>query len=358
LSRNESVDALRKKIDQIDETLLELLNERASLAVEIGHQKRLNNEEIYVPSREKQVLDRLAQLSRGPLSEAAIRSVFRQVIGSCRSLELPLKIAFFGVEASYSHLAARERFGATAAFVPTTTISEVFQDVTQRRADYGVVPVENSTEGVVAHTLDLLVDSDLQICGEIFLDIHHHLLSKSGRKEEIKKVVSHSHALAQCRQWLALHLPRIAVEAVASTAHAAMMAAEDDGLAAIASNLAGEIYGLGLVASNIEDQSNNITRFLAIGYSESKPGVKDKTSLVFSVKDEPGILYRMLEPFAASSINLSKIESRPIKNKPWEYMFFLDLKGHKEEPRVKQAIQQLEEKSVFLKVLGSYPSEI
>jgi chorismate mutase/prephenate dehydratase len=358
LSRNESVDALRKKIDQIDEKIVELLNERASVAVDIGHQKRLNNEEIYVPSREKQVLDRLTRLSRGPLSEAAIRSVFRQVIGSCRSLESPLKIAFFGVEATYSHLAARERFGATATFVPTTTISEVFQEVTQRRADYGVVPVENSTEGVVAHTLDLLVDSDLQICGEIFLDIHHHLLSKSGRREDVGKIVSHSQALAQCRQWLALHLPHVAVEPVASTAHAAMMAVEDKSLAAIASSLAGEIYELEPVAVNIEDQRNNITRFLTIGYTDSKPGIKDKTSLVFSVKDEPGILYRMLEPFAASSINLSKIESRPIKNKPWEYMFFLDLKGHKEEPRVKQAIQQLEQNSVFLKILGSYPSEV
>jgi len=358
LSRNESVDVLRSKIDQIDEKLLELLNERASVAVDIGHHKRLNNQEIYVPGREKQVVDRLAQLNRGPLSEAAIRSVFRQVIGSCRSLESPLKIAFFGVEASYSHLAARERFGATATFVPTTTISEVFQEVTQRRADYGVVPVENSTEGVVAHTLDLLVDSDLQICAELFLDIHHYLLSRSGRKEEIRKIVSHAQALAQCRQWLALHLPAVQVEPVASTAHAALLAAQDDTLAAVASSLAGEIYGLELVAANIEDQSNNITRFLVIGYTDSNPGIKDKTSLVFSVKDEPGILYRMLEPFAASSINLSKIESRPIKNKPWEYMFFLDLKGHKEEPRVKQAIEQLKRTSVFLKVLGSYPSEV
>jgi chorismate mutase / prephenate dehydratase len=358
LSRNESVDALRKKIDQIDEKIIGLLNDRASIALRIGHNKRLNNEEIYVPSREKEILHRLTQLSRGPLSEQAIRSVFSEVIAACRSLESPLKIAFFGVEASYSHLAAREKFGATATFVPTVSIDDVFQEVRQRRAACGVVPIENSTEGIVAHTLDLLVDSELQICGEIFLDIHHNLLSRSGRSEDIQKVVSHSQALAQCRHWLARRLPNVVVEPVASTAHAAMLATADNTLAAISSKLAAETYDLQIVAANIEDQSNNITRFLVIGDKESSRSDNDKTSLVFSVKDQPGILYRMLEPFAKSRINLSKIESRPIKNKPWEYMFFLDLKGHKKEPRVKRAITDLESNSVFLKVLGSYPSGV
>jgi chorismate mutase/prephenate dehydratase len=358
LSRNESVDALRKKIDQIDEKIIGLLNDRACIALRIGHNKKLNNEEIYVPSREKEILHRLTQLSRGPLSEQAIRSVFSEVIAACRSLESPLKIAFFGVDASYSHLAAREKFGATATCVPTVCIAEVFQEVRQRRAAYGVVPIENSTEGIVAHTLDLLVDSELQICAEIFLDIHHNLLSSSGRCEDIQKIVSHPQALAQCRQWLGRHLGNVAVEEVASTAHAAMMAAGDGKLGAISSSLAGEIYDLQIVAANIEDQSNNITRFLVIGDKDSSPSENDKTSLVFSVKDQPGILYRMLEPFAKSRINLSKIESRPIKNKPWEYMFFLDLKGHKQEPRVKRAIKELEMNSIFLKVLGSYPSGV
>jgi len=358
LSGNESVDALRKKIDQIDEKILELLNDRASIALTIGHSKRLNNEEIYVPGREKEILDRLAQLSRGPLSEQATRSVFREVIAACRSLESPLKIAFFGVEASYSHLAAREKFGATPTFVSTVSIAEVFQEVQQGRAAYGVVPIENSTEGIVAHTLDLLVESELKICAEIFLDIHHHLLSKSGRVEDVRKIVSHPQALAQCRQWIARHLRAAEVAEVASTAHAALMAANDSTLAAISSGLAREIYDLQVIAASIEDQSNNITRFLVIGNKDSIPSENDKTSLAFSVKDEPGILYRMLEPFAKSGINLSKIESRPIKSKPWEYMFFLDLKGHKEEPRVRGAIQQLEARSVFLKILGSYPSGV
>jgi len=358
LSRNESVDALRKKIDQIDEKVVRLLNDRASVALRIGHNKTLNNEAIYVPSREKEILHRVSQLSRGPLSEQAIRSVFREVIGACRSLEAPLKIAFFGVEASYSHLAAREKFGPAATFLSTASIGEVFQEVRQGRASFGVVPIENSTEGVVAHTLDLLVESELQIAAEIFLDIHHNLLSQSGRSEDLQRIASHPQALAQCRNWLARHVSNAALEEVASTAHAAVMAAGDPTVGAISSSLAGEIYELQVVAANIEDQSNNITRFLVIGDKDSKPSSNDKTSLVFSVRDQPGVLHRMLDPFAKSRINLSKIESRPIKNKPWEYLFFLDLKGHKEEPRVRKAIKELEANCIFLKILGSYPSGV
>jgi chorismate mutase/prephenate dehydratase len=232
----------------------------------------------------------------------------------------------------------------------------VFQEVTQDRAAFGVVPIENSTEGVVAHTLDCLVESDLQICAEIFLDIHHNLLSKSGRAEDVRRIISHPQALAQCRGWLSAHFPKITVEEVASTAHAAIAAANDGTTAAISSALAKEVYGLAAVASNIEDRSNNITRFLAIGKLHTKPSGDDKTSLVFSAKDKPGVLHQMLQPFARSRINLSKIESRPIKNKPWEYLFFLDLRGHREQPAVKKAIAELEKNCVFCKILGSYPS--
>lgn len=358
LSRKESVDALRKKIDQIDEKVVALLNDRASLALRIGHSKRLNHEGIYAPSREQEILHRVAQLSRGPLSQQAIRSVFREVIGVCRSLESPLKVAFFGAEATYTHLAAREKFGSIATLLPTVSISEVFQEVRQGRVSFGVVPIENSTEGVVGQTLDLLVESDLRICAEVFLDVHHNLLSRSGRMEDIEKIISHPQALGQCRHWLAAHFPKVDVEEVGSTAHAAMMAAQDAKLGAISSSLAREVYDLQVVAENIEDQSNNITRFLIIGHDDSKPSRDDKTSLVFSVKDEPGILHRMLEPFAKSRINLTKIESRPLKNKPWEYMFFIDFRGHKEEGGVKRAIKKLERSCLFLKVLGSYPSGI
>ena len=356
MNRIESVDALRKKIDQVDEKIVRLLNDRASLAQKIGHHKRLTNQEIYVPGREQEILRRVSEINRGPLAAPAVQSVFQEVIAACRSLEAPLKVAFFGAEASYSHLAARRKFGANAELLPTASIAEVFQDVARGRVSFGVVPIENSTEGVVAYTLDLLVDSRLQICAESFLAIHHNLLSRGGRSEEIKKIVSHPQALAQCRGWLGRHFPKAELEEVPSTSHAASTAAQNGSIAAVSSSLAAEIYDLKIIAANIEDQSHNITRFLVIGDQEAKPSRRDKTSLAFSVKDEPGILHRMLRPFASRRINLCKIESRPIKNKPWEYMFFLDLNGHRSEPRVKSALGQLERHCVFFKILGSYPS--
>lgn len=358
MSRNETVDALRKKIDQIDEKIVALLNDRASLAQKIGHTKNLNNQEVYVPNREKEILHRVSRLSRGPLSEHAIHCIFREVISAARSLEEPLRIAYLGPEATFTHLAAREKFGSTATLLPAASIGEVFQEVSQERVSFGVVPIENSTEGVVAHTLDSLVESDVKICAELFLDIHHYLLSRTGRAEDIQRIVSHPQALAQCRGWLARNFQSVRAEEVASTAQAAMMAAVDPTLGAVSSSLAKEVYDLQVVAANIEDHSHNITRFLVIGVKESQPSGDDKTSLVFSVKDQPGILHRMLQPFARSRINLTKIESRPLKNKPWEYMFFVDLKGHKEESRVKRALQHLEKNCLFIKILGSYPGGI
>ena len=356
MSRNESVDVLRKKIDQIDEKIVNLLNARASLAQHIGHNKSLSSQEVYVPNREKEILQQVSELNRGPLPTDAIRSVFREIISGCRSLEARLNVAFFGAEATYSHLAAKEKFGSSSDLRPTASITEVFQEVSQDRASFGVVPIENSTEGVVAHTLDCLVESDLQICAEVYLDIHHHLLSKTGKADDVRRILSHPQALAQCRGWLTAHFPRITVEEVASTAHGAIAAANDSNIAAISSALAKEVYNLSAVASNIEDHSNNITRFVVIGKLLTKACGDDKTSLVFSAKDKPGVLFQMLQPFARSRINLSKIESRPMKNKPWEYLFFLDLRGHRDQPVVKRAMAELEKNCVFLKVLGSYAS--
>jgi len=356
LSRNESVDVLRQKIDQIDSKLVALLNERASLAQRIGQTKSLNSQAVYVPHREKEVLERVRDLNRGPLSAQAVAAVFREIISGCRSLEAPLDVAFFGAEATYTHLAAREKFGSSANLRPTASIPEVFQEVVQGRAAFGVVPIENSTEGAVTHTFDCLVESDLQICAEIYLDIHHNLLSRSGRESDVRRILSHPQALAQCRGWLARRFPSIPVDEVASTAHAAIRAAEDESVAAISSALAKEVYGLETVAANIEDQSNNITRFVVIGKLRTRPSGDDKTSLVFSVQDKPGVLHQMLQPFARSRINLTKIESRPIKNKPWEYVFFLDMRGHREQSAVKKAIAGLEKHCLFLKILGSYPS--
>jgi chorismate mutase / prephenate dehydratase len=356
LSRNESVDVLRKKIDQIDEKVVALLNDRASLAQKIGRHKSQNHQDIYVPHREKQILQRLSRLSQGPLPEHSIRAIFREVVSACRSVEAPLKVAFFGAEATYSHLAAREKFGSTVTLLPTASISEVFGEVSQKRVSFGVVPIENSTEGVVAHTLDVIVDSELKICAEIYLVIHHHLLSRTGRAQDLKRIVSHPQALAQCRLWLTRHFPDAKLDEVASTAHAAMIAADDESAGAISSALAKEVYDLQLIAANIEDHSSNITRFLVIGDQDTVPSGADKTSLVFSAKDKPGVLHRMLQPFARGRINLTKIESRPIKNKPWEYMFFIDFKGHQKESRIRRAIQTLESSADFLKILGSYPS--
>jgi chorismate mutase / prephenate dehydratase len=356
LSRNESVDVLRKKIDQIDETVVGLLNDRAALAQRIGRAKSQDNQEVYVPHREKEVLQRASRLSRGPLPDRSIRSIFREIVSACRSVEAPLRVVFFGAEAAFTHLAAREKFGSAAIFLPSASIAEVFQEVNQGRASFGVVPIENSTEGVIAHTLDLLVELNLKICSEIYLNIHQNLLSLTGRAGDVQKIISHPQALAQCRRWLAAHFPRVDLEEVASTAHAAMMAAGDKKLGAVSNALAREVYKLKLVAANIEDEANNITRFVVVGSQEPPPSGDDKTSIVFSVKDQPGILHRMLQPFAKSEINLTKIESRPKKNKPWEYLFFIDCKGHREENRLKKAIQSVEKNCEFLKVLGSYPS--
>src|SRR6185503_8563892 len=344
------------KIDQIDEKIVSLLNDRASLAQKIGRSKSVNHQEVYAPHREKEVLERVCELNHGPLSAQVIGAVFREIISGCRGLEGPLNVSFFGAEATYTHLAAREKFGSAATLRSTASISEVFQEVSQGRAAFGVVPIENSTEGVVAHTLDQLVESDLQISAEIFQDIHHHLLSRSGKAENVQRIISHPQALAQCRDWLARHFPSVPVEEVASTAHAAIKAAGDASLAAISSAMAKEVYDLQSVAANIEDQGTNITRFLVIGKTSAAPSGDDKTSLVFSVQDKPGVLHRMLQPFARSRINLTKIESRPIKKRPWEYLFFLDLRGHREQAAVKKAIAALEKNCSFLKVMGSYPS--
>ena len=358
MSRKESVDGLRKKIDQVDEKIVELLNERASLARKIGQTKSLARQEVFVPSREQAIFQRISALNRGPLPEQSVHSIYREILSASRSLEAPINVAYFGPEATFTHMAARERFGSSSVFVAMAGIADVFQEVNQGRASYGVVPIENSTEGVVTHTLDMLVEADVKICAEVFLEVHHYLLSRSGKAEEIQQIISHPQALAQCRRWLASHCPNIRVNEVASTAQAAQMAAIDPNLAAVASSLAKELYELEVVEANIEDNTTNITRFLVIGGRTPSPSGQDKTSIVCSVKDEVGVLHRMLDPFARNRINLTKIESRPLKHKPWEYLFFLDLEGHIEEPRIQRAIKKLEKMCLFIKILGSYPCAV
>jgi len=350
-----TIDQLRASIDRIDDRIVELLNERARVVLDVGRLKSGGNMEFHVPGRERQIYERLLGGNPGPFPNDALRSIYREVISACLALESPMKVAFLGPKATFSHLATMQQFGLSAELVPLKSISAVFEEVEKGKALYGVVPVENSTEGVVSHTLDMFVESGLQITAEILLEVHHDLLSRTGRMEDVKKVYSHAQPIAQCRQWLDSNLPSIPTVDVASTAVAAQIASEDYTAAAIASELAASLYDLKVVRSRIEDQVNNFTRFLVIARKGCDRSGNDKTSVLFSIKDQPGILCRMLEPFAKRGINLSKIESRPFKSKAWEYIFFLDMFGHISDPDVAEALEELKGCCQFLKVLGSYP---
>jgi chorismate mutase/prephenate dehydratase len=355
LQNKKTIKELRQEIDAVDDRILELLNSRAALVIDVGRLKSVKKDEFHVPSREREIYERLAGHNNGPFPNEAIKSVFREIISASLALEAPMKVAFFGPKATFTHLAAMQQFGLSAELVPQKAIPAVFEEVGKGRAKYGVVPVENSTEGMVSHTLDMFMESDLKINAEVLLEIHHYLLSRTGRLEDIKKVYSHPQPIAQSRDWLAENLPNIPVVDVASTAVAAQIVSEDYTAAAIASELAASMYDLKIVRERIEDQVNNFTRFLVIGKKLTEMSGDDKTSLMFSVKDEVGILYRMLEPFAKRGINLSKIESRPLKKKAWEYIFFLDLMGHIADPVIAEAVQELKQCCQFVKVLGSYP---
>jgi chorismate mutase/prephenate dehydratase len=350
-----TIEELRTNIDCIDDRILDLLNERSRVVLEVGKLKSGNNLQFHVPGRERQIYERLLNNNPGPFPNDALRSIYREVISACLALESPMKVAFLGPKATFSHLATMQQFGLSAELVPLKSIPAVFEEVEKGKALYGVVPVENSTEGVISHTLDMFMESSLKITAEILLEVHHDLLSRTGRLEDIKKVYSHPQPLAQCRQWLDENLPGVPVVDVASTATAAQIVSDDYTAAAIASELAATLYDLKVVRSRIEDQVNNFTRFLVITRTATERSGNDKTSVMFSVKDEPGILCRMLEPFAKRGINLSKIESRPFKKKAWEYIFFLDLFGHASDPDVAVALEELKGCCQFLKVLGSYP---
>ncbi len=355
MMKKKELKQLREKINRVDERVLDLLNSRAGLAKRIGKIKQEFTEQVYFPGREEQIFERLENLSLGPFPVESIKPVFREIISACRSLERPLKVCYFGPEATYTHLASLRQFGHKTEFIPELGIKDVFERVERGEADYGVVPVENSTEGVVSHTLDMFLSSNLKICAEIILEIHHCLLGRSKSLDRIKRIYSHTQALAQCRIWLRRNLPRAPIQEAASTSEAARLASLDRDSAAIASAYAGEYYKLKILADRIEDLQNNFTRFLVIGKQSVERTGKDLTMAMFSLKDEPGVLFRALESFAKQKLNLTKIESRPLKGKAWEYVFFVEMEGHIQEPKVKQALVDLEEKSVFVRVLGSFP---
>jgi len=357
LPRATSIDALRTHIDRIDEKLLALLNRRARLAVEIGRRKRHAHASIYTPDREKRIIERLERLAdSGPLNGQSIRPIFREIISACLSLEQQLHVAFLGPLGTFSHQAVREQFGAGCALVPVESIAAVFDEVEHARADYGIVPVENSIEGTVAATLDRFVTSPLAIKAEVLLRIEQCLMSRSGQATRVRRIVSHPQSLGQCRQWLAQHFPGVPQVDAASNAQAADAARRDASTAAIAGHAAAEQYGLKVVAAHIQDQAHNTTRFLVLGRDGlGRASGEDKTSLLLSVPHEAGALHRVLKPFADNRVSICTIESRPLKERAWEYVFFLDLEGHVQEPRVGCALAALKHRCLFLKVLGSYP---
>ena len=357
MPRAPSIDALRAHIDRIDEKLLALLNQRAQLAIQIGHRKHSAQASIYSPAREKRIYERLAAANHGPLTTEGIRPIFREIISACLSLEQQLRVAFLGPLGTFSHQAARQQFGARSLLMPVDSIAEVFDEVEHGRADYGMVPVENSTEGMVPATLDRFVTSPLTIKAEVLLRIEQCLLSKTGDAKRFRRIVSHPQSLGQCRSWLAQHYPDVPQVETASNARAAELAHNDPRVAAIAGRVAAEHYGLRVVTANIQDLAHNCTRFLVLGRDGmGKPSGDDKTSLLLSVPHEAGALHRVLKPFADNHVSISTIESRPLKERAWEYLFFLDLVGHVHEARIERALGALRQRCLLLKVLGSYPA--
>ncbi|HZO81076.1 MAG TPA: prephenate dehydratase [Candidatus Binataceae bacterium] len=348
---------LRARIDEINLELLRLLNERAEAAQEIGRLKQAEGAPIYQPAREREVLDQVAARNPGPLRAEHVRRIFVEIISACTALEHPLRVAYLGPEYTYSHEAARMRFGASAEFLAQPSIAAVFAALDAGRADFGVVPVENSTEGSVTLTLDLLIDTPLVIIGEILLPIRHALMSREGEAGALRRILSHQQSLAQCRNYLAANFPHCELEAVASNTVAAQRAAGEPGAAAIASEAAAAAYGLRVIARNIQDSAQNATRFLVMGRKPVARSGADRTTALFAVRDKVGALHEALSIFARNRINISKIESRPLRSRPWEYLFFVDLGGHRDDPRLRRALGELGRKALFLKVLGSYPED-
>lgn len=345
----------RQAIDKLDAHIVKLLNERTKHVLTIGEIKRKAGEEIYAPHRERAVLRRICRRNQGPVTNESLRAIYREIMSSSLSLEKTLTVAYLGPEATFTHQAAIQRFGSSLQYSSQKTISDVFTEVSKHRADYGVVPVENSTEGVVTHTLDMFVDSDLKIVAQIVLPVRHCLLSK-GPRSQIKRLYAHPQSLGQCRDWVRTNLPRAEIIETSSNARSAEFAAREKRSAAIAGVLAAERYDVPVLEFDIQDNVANATRFLVLGGQCSPPTGDDRCSLMFSLADRPGALYNALVPFRRYRINMTKIESRPSKRKAWEYFFFVDCDGHEEDRKVAKAIALLGEHCSYVKVLGSYPS--
>ncbi|MEW5756853.1 MAG: prephenate dehydratase [Pseudomonadota bacterium] len=360
MSNEDKLQSIRQRIDALDEQIQDLINQRAACAEEVARIKNSSGAAVnyYRPEREAEVLRRVKARNRGPLSAEEMARLFREIMSACLALEQPMQIAFLGPEGTYTHAAALKHFGHSVNTVPMATIDEVFREVEAGTVHYGVVPVENSTEGVVTHTLDKFLSSPLNVCGEVLLRIHHQFLATQTDRSRIKKIYSHQQSLGQCREWLDANMPHAERIAVSSNAEAARLAAQDDTAAAIASTTAAEIYGLQILAANIEDQPDNTTRFLVIGRPTVPAGGHDKTSLLVSTGNRPGALFQLLSPLAEHGLSMTRIESRPSRQGLWEYVFFIDIEGHQADSKVALALEALKHKAVTLRILGSYPKAV
>lgn len=360
MSDQEHLAEVRQQIDDLDHKIQELINARAAAAQEVAHIKLARNPDtvFYRPEREAQVLREVKQRNQGPLGAEAMARLFREIMSECLALELPLNVAFLGPEGTFTQSAALKHFGHAVSTVPMAAISDVFQEVESGICHYGVVPVENSSEGVVSHTLDMFLNSPLKICGEVTLRIHHNLLGSDGGLDALKVVYSHQQSLAQCRGWLDRHLPHAERVPVGSNAEAAKKACGDPSAAAIAGMMAAELYGLHVLVPNIEDEPDNTTRFLVIGRQAVPPSGDDKTSLLLSTRNESGGLYRLLAPLAEHGISMTRIESRPSRRGNWDYVFFVDINGHRDDANLAPALVALQRQAGMYKDLGSYPKAV
>ena len=361
MSDNDKLSEIREKIDALDEEIQRLINERAACAQEVAHIKLETDPQdttFYRPEREAMVLRAVKSRNRGPLGDEEMARLFREIMSACLALEKPLNIAFLGPEGTFTQAAALKHFGHSVTTMPFGSIADVFREVEAGSCDYGVVPVENSTEGVVSHTLDLFINSPLAISGEVILRIHHNLLGIQAEWSSARTVYSHQQSLAQCRRWLDQNLLHAERVAVGSNAEAARLAAEDETSVAIASTEAASLHRLTVHQSNIEDEPGNTTRFLVIGRQQPGPSGDDKTSLLLSTKNEAGGLHRLLAPLAEHGISMTRIESRPSRRGVWDYVFFVDIVGHRDDPKVASALKNLESEAGMCKILGSYPSAV
>jgi chorismate mutase/prephenate dehydratase len=357
----DGIDKLRQRIDAIDEQLLDLFNQRAACAVDVAKVKRELSDkpdeaiDFFRPDREAQVIKRIKSLNQGPLSDQEVGRLIREVMSACLALEQPLKIAYLGPEGTFTQSAALKHFGHSVSTVPMSSIPDVFASVESGHASYGLVPVENSTEGVISHTLDMFIDSSLKVCGEVEIPIHHHLASKLQDVARIKHIYSHQQSFAQCRRWLDQNLPSVERIPVSSNAEAARLAADEEDAAAICGLPAVEIFALKICFENIEDMPDNTTRFVIIGKQDVGPSGNDKTSFLISTKNIPGALLGLLQPLADHGISMNKIESRPAQGYKWAYVFFIDVDGHQEDETVINALNELKQQAALFKILGSYP---